>query len=690
MVARRGETVGESFAPVTTQTLAPETPAPPKRSRGWTRVSPVVVGAVVAFVIAIWSTRGAWGSGLPAGEDVPAHLVRFDVGISQFLAHGRLDGWIPRFYLGYQEFLFQGPGLTWAVAAVRGVTFATLSNEGGIKVIGVLTFAAVPVAMAFLARSLGLGRVAAGIAAVLTLLVANPVGVGLTGIYLWALLPNQLGAVFFCVSLGALLRIPTDARWRWILLGGVSLAALLITHLISLIVLAVFFPMLLLGTGRELLRRDALVRLGMALALAAGLAGWWLVPAIVHRDLQGPVAAWPTPRFVDRMRDIADGRILFRPYTFWLVFAGWVYGLTRIRRRRFAAVLLVAPILYLVLAHWAGSRWPNEVTDQLANRGLSYAALLAILPLAAALAAGARVVRRALGERAWVAPVVVGAALLVATAIVLSPLGPRRDTARQMDEPTPQMRDAAAELRRVVPDGARYIVRRDLAELDAVNAIEPHRLGHLQPAFWFAYASGRNSLNGFGIESSNTPIPNEEADGFALGNPPDAEADFFSGLGVTHLVTMTDDLANTRLGSDRLQLVWRESPIAIFAVRSRAGQPDPASLIETDAPATARLARSDPERLRIDVDATRAVRARVAVAWSPKWHATVDGRAVRLVQTDGGLMNVRLPAGASTLELSYEPDVWDRIGVVISALALVVLAILGVLWWRARTRRATR
>src|SRR5262249_55161170 len=146
----------------------------------------------------------------------------------------------------------------------------------------------------------------------------------------------------------------------------------------------------------------------------------------------------------------------------------------------------------------------------------------------------------------------------------------------------------------------------------------------------------------------------------------------------------------TGVGWERVQLVWGESPIGIFAVRSRAGQPDPASLIETDAPATARLARSDPERLRIDVDATRAVRARVAVAWSPKWHATVDGRAVRLVQTDGGLMNVRLPAGGSTLELSYEPGVWDRIGVVISALELVVLATLGVLWWRARTRRATR
>jgi len=672
---------------VTTAVREPEvhgaatTPAP----RWWRRVSPTVAGCVVAAALAVWLTRGAWGGWLAAGEDVPAHLVRFDVGISQLVAHGRLDGWLARYYLGYQEFLFQGPGLTWAVAAVRGATLGILSNPGGIKVIGVLSFAAVPVATAFVARSLGLGRLAAGIAAVLALLVSSPVGVGLQTVYLWGLLPNQLGGVFFLLSLGALLRIPVDGRRRWMLLAGASLAALTITHLISLVVLAVLFPILAIGIGRELVHRDVLARFGLTAALAFGLAAFWVVPAIAHRELAGTAASWRTPPFGDRVDDIVDGRILLRPYTFWLVAAGWVYALTRIPRRRFALMLVVAPVAYLALAHWAASQWPNEYTLQLANRGLGYAGLIAILPLAALLAAAARQVSRWLGDRPWAGPAVVAGALALAVLIVVSPLGPRRSTARQLDRPTRQLREAAAELRRVVPDGARFVTRRDLKELVSAVPIQPHRLAHIQPAFWLAYASGRNSLNGFGIESSNTGVPNSGADAFALDNTPEAEANFFSRMGVTHEVTMTDALADHLASSPRFELVWRDSPIAIFAVRPRTGRPDPASLVTTDAPSTARLRRADPERLRIDVNASRATRAVIAVAWSPKWHATLDGRPVRIRHTGIDLITMRVPAGASTVTLAYEPDVWDRVGVVVSAITLVVLAGLGVRSWRRRT-----
>jgi uncharacterized membrane protein YfhO len=68
----------------------------------------------------------------------------------------------------------------------------------------------------------------------------------------------------------------------------------------------------------------------------------------------------------------------------------------------------------------------------------------------------------------------------------------------------------------------------------------------------------------------------------------------------------------------------------------------------------------------------------VAVAWSPKWHGRVDGRPVELGRTADGLIEVRLPAGRSTLELVYGPDGWDRLGVAISALTLLLLAAFGV------------
>jgi uncharacterized membrane protein YfhO len=85
------------------------------------------------------------------------------------------------------------------------------------------------------------------------------------------------------------------------------------------------------------------------------------------------------------------------------------------------------------------------------------------------------------------------------------------------------------------------------------------------------------------------------------------------------------------------------------------------------------------------VDASRATSATVAVAWSPKWHGRIDGRPVALGHTDDGLITVRLPAGRSTLDLAYEPDGWDHLGVAVSALTVALLVALGVLaLWRRR------
>jgi hypothetical protein len=132
-------------------------PEPRKQERWWQRISAMWAGIVVAVGVAVWSTAGAWGGLPPHGEDVMSYLVRADFGLPQLVAHGRLDGWFPRYYLGYQEFLFNGPGVVWAMGAARAVTFGALSNTGALKVVGVLAFAALPAAVAFLARSLGLG-----------------------------------------------------------------------------------------------------------------------------------------------------------------------------------------------------------------------------------------------------------------------------------------------------------------------------------------------------------------------------------------------------------------------------------------------------------------------------------------------------------------------------------------------------
>jgi hypothetical protein len=71
--------------------------------------------------------------------------------------------------------------------------------------------------------------------------------------------------------------------------------------------------------------------------------------------------------------------------------------------------------------------------------------------------------------------------------------------------------------------------------------------------------------------------------------------------------------------------------------------------------------------------------------WFPRWRATVNGAAVPIVHTDDGYMRVRIPSGAARLDLVY---VLDRVDVAARVLGLVGVAMLAVLAWAPRQRRA--
>ena len=209
------------------------------------------------------------------------------------MAHGRLDGWFPRFVLGHQEFLFNGPGLTWLMALVRAVTFGAASNEAALKAVSAASFVALPPAVCFLARSFGLGRRASGLAAVLSVLVSTPFGIGLRGLFETGLVPHQVGAVFFCLALGAAIRTTEDGRRRWVVLLAASLAALAVTHLISLLVFGVMLVLtlaLLAATRR--LTSAGLLRLALGGAQPApGCAG-----SGSYRSLRTAICRGSSPR----------------------------------------------------------------------------------------------------------------------------------------------------------------------------------------------------------------------------------------------------------------------------------------------------------------------------------------------------------------------------------------------------------
>ena len=655
------------------------------------RESTLVLGPAVAAALALWLTNGMWAGGPPVGDDMVAHLVRAEYGIEHLLKEGRVDGWQTSFALGYQEYLFIGPILTWCVALVDALSLGTLSTLTAFKVVVVLSFATLPLAAWFLARSFGLSARAAGIASILALTVNSPFGgIGLSGLFGTGLTVNAAGAVSFCMALGAAMRLVTTPSRRWAVATGVATALLIATHGVSMILLGVMLPvalvLLALETGipaliRRTIDREVGVHLRahgieppatrhdpwpavqrftrwtvIAVVIALALSAFVLLPLTAHRDLRGIITGWAHTPFWRRLGDVWSGDIAFQRGVAPWVAVGLAFGVWRVvRRRPLALTVLLTPFVFLIIGEIFFAVAPsNVVSQQIPNRGLGYAALLAVFPLAALLDAGTT--RLGLVGDAG--------AIGVAIALVVIPLGTLRDLPRPV-RPTPVAIDAASELRRRVTPSARYAMQRDFpAEIGT--------FGMSHPDFWMAWASKRNTLNVFNVESSTTPGPAYLPDG--LGQlPPDEVADRLARYGVTHVLAADISKLPTVSTSPRFTEVWRQDQVALLEVRARPGQPHPSSLLATSGPASARLLAGGPHDVRVGVRSSRPAVATAAIAWSPKWHLEIDGRSAPLGRSQESLLAFELPAGEHVVRLRFREDAWDLGGRILTAVALMVL-----------------
>jgi hypothetical protein len=320
-------------------------------------------------------------------------------------------------------------------------------------------------------------------------------------------------------------------------------------------------------------------------------------------------------------------------------------------------------------AFYAG--FPTEVNEQIALRGASYVGLLAVFPLALLLAAPV--------ERLSVAGEVL--ALGLATGLVLVTVGPWRTLVRPYPTAPAALAEAARVLHRVVPRGARFATPQHLYPAAIVGG------GLAGPDRWLSWQSGRATLNGLTRDSSSTPWVGAEGEQLDT-RAPDVSAERLDRLGVSHVVAPTDALATSLLVSPRFRRVWQSPPLTILALSPLPGRPVPASLVWTAAgPARAHLQSADPEHLRFKIYAHGPTDATIALAWSPKWHGTLDGRPLPLARTDDGLVGVRLPAGRSRLALDYRSDVWDRAGVAVTLGTLAALLAAAIADRRRQPRR---
>jgi hypothetical protein len=626
----------------------------------------VVYGVLVALALGLYLTRGAWGPLPPAGEDVMGHLARAEYGTSEILGRGHIDGWFPRFMVGHQMFLLNGPGFTWLIALTRTLSFGLLSLEGAFKVVTMVSYLAVPIAAAFLASSMGFRRRAVGITAILALAVSTTFGIGLEGLFVTGLVPHQVGAVIFCAGLGCLIRVVSEqGRTRYVVLSGILIAALLITHLRSALILAVFFVLYLVVRMKSLMTRQIITGLLASGAIAGAVSAFWLLPFLAHADLRGPFTGFGETTLGQRVGSILRGEVLFRPRVGLLILVSiCIVTLAALFVDRRLLPLTLVPVSFFVLSYALLDIETNEVTIQLADRGLGYVGLLAVLPTSLVISAATHPLRR----------IGLAASLLMSSALVLVPLGHHGDLAQDFPRAVPAMSAAAERLRQLVPETGRFVVQRDFPG-------EIERTGVIHPETWLARESRRNTLNVFNPEAS----PSEagfEAEEFGS-KPVNQSAQALAHLGVSHVVATSATFSQELETSSRYTRVWEQLPVSIFRLDSLPVQPDTSLLMGAGRQSLEASVRGgNIESLRIRYRAPSDTHAVVALSWSPKWQATVDGDPRPLSRTKLSLLSLDLPAGEHDLNLEFRADIWDLLGRGISALTLLGVLTVGLLSWR--------
>ena len=649
----------------------------------------VWAGLAVPAALALWLTSKVWGGRPPGGDDVMGHLVRADYGLHHLVFHFRLDGWFPRFMVGHQEFLLYGPGFDWLIAIIRIGSFGLLSDVGAFKVVAIGAFVGLGPSVAYLARSVGVSRRGAVLAAGLAYVVNNPFGVGVAGTFGLGLVPEQVAAIPFCVAVGSCWRLATGSgERRHARIAVASMSALIITHPIGVMVTAaVLLIALLPPVAASEGKVTTIRRLVGPAAITAAITAWWLIPYLAHWNLRGPIATWDTPSLHRRFHDIMAGTFLFGHYVGAAVLAAAVIiVLLRVAGRAQPVVVALVPALFVVFADYAHrTKWPSgDVGLLLENRGIGLAALIAVVGLGHVLdGASDGLWRRAYaGPPRWrVEWTLVGdlVAIGAVVALVVVPIHGRR-AATQQPVATSAMRGAAAALRVAVPSGARFAVERDFpGEID--------RTGVTQPDLWLAYESGRNEMEVFNGESSYSGGAGYVSGSLIHTGTADQVADQLGALGVSVVVTTNPATAPKFVASDRFAALWAARGIALFGLHGSAAVPDPGALLSAppEAALTGSLTAANPDHMRWRVNLQQPAVVTIAVGWSPKWHLRANGRTLPIRQaTEFHLLSVALPAGQTSLAIDYRPDRWDWLGRGVSLGAIVGLAVSAV-----RRRRRT-
>lgn len=609
--------------------------------------------ALLAMMLgAVFVVFPLFDPGYPSSLDGAAHFVRLKAMAEIFLPNGRTDGWCPYWYNGFVPFLFY-PNLFFVLAG--GVYHASARLVPLLlifKVFMASAYALLPPAMYIMARCYRFTRFAALCAALCTLAVSAPHGIGLEALFVTGLIPHGFALPLFLLALGAF-HLGVTLGGRFVPVAAILCALVVGTHFISGIYLALASSVyLIIAFLRHRRPRRTIQRAMWIGILTAGISAATVLPMVVHRSLGGPGTRWADFAF---FRDFLQGRYLGGRGINWLAVA-FVGG---IRRWRFEETFLV--VLALVTLPFALGVIPTVVPIVendlliriLRSRGFSFLGLLVAL-----FAGGASDAIRGFAARhsqamvSWLVAGCLGALLLLDAGFKIEGLKHHVKVDDHYNMPEKwQYLDAYQWVREHAPRPA--VIGFDDRLKEFGNP------GYYQMASRVVLEADRFSLPGNQIEA--TRVHNEAVLIHLHDWDPSRIHDALVRYNVSFLLAWVADVGANLQHSSDFALVYRNAKVQVWAVQGHDFR-----FVSGHAIQVGGLDFS-PERITWTITCTTTgCPVTLAVAYHPSWRARLNSAATPIRETQDHLIQVQIPRGTSTLTLVFRRAWWEYLAVAIS------------------------
>ena len=135
-----------------------------------------------------------------------------------------------------------------------------------------------------------------------------------------------------------------------------------------------------------------------------------------------------------------------------------------------------------------------------------------------------------------------------------------------------------------------------------------------------------------------------------------------------------------RVGNEKLYKIPGAAAATLVALPAGGGMPG------VDAHGTpVSVTHPNPSAWKLETNSARTEMLRLRLTNIPGWHASIDGKPLKLLPYDTVMLQARVPAGSHTIELSYWPTRFS-VGLVLAAGAVVGLVVVPMAGRRRRRR----